>query len=1567
MKNIELRRKARLLVFIVTLMAATFCDFVSANDFVANQIIVRVDDVLTLQDAASVVDNGDFTVIRELDGELGYFLVSVHSPVLSENDAIAELLAIPEVSSAFLNTLGLDHCSGGVVPDDPDWPNQWTLSDGVRACDAWDITSGGIDLDGTPICVAVIDYGICSDCIEYNTSGALEYEPNLWTNQAELSGVPGVDDDGNGKVDDFYGWDAVNNDNSVGQDFFAAHAEWVASIVGAVSNNQMCSGINKRIRMINVQAGYREPNNQGVFRLSDCIAAMSYVRETKRVWNESDGQVGANIVVMNCSWGFNETASSDAGQALNNEIEAASWEGILTTSGTTNTFADVDDTDPLTATDVPSTCSSEYLLTVTATNSFDNPDLLGYGTTSIDMAAPGSINGLPIIISAPDWWPFRPFVMQASTTSIASGHVAGSIALLYSVPNPAWQWHLRASAREQSTLLRNTLIETGDHFTNLEWATQSGNRVNLSNAVRLACQDQTQEPTADMVVDSWETLYPSSSSNYDREGEFEFVTYADGSSAYYGWRSTGQENWTMYRLTSPIVNGTVPSLAVGTDTYGTETMTRCHISWLGGPQKINILQHSLSSDATPIHEWRIVTRLEDDIWGPFRDPNAILTNPVICAQSQSSTGYPTPVIFVGVQNTDHPGIHYWTAKAHRNSNENHTWYDSEKWNWSFPILAPGEDYSFVAFTAYQEDRAQNDASSRVYLSWINDDGDIYLRYGDENQAGEISWNYGYLGVVAENVNVPSSDPTLTMTYSQELQTMFIAWEEAIPGRTTRRIAIAKGWDTGSGIDFSLDQPEYIEMIGRDYRNPMLRSYSDGPTQGIQNISRVALSFDWVQHSGLRNPPHEQLNNPIIGVTGLRINEAAPLNRSQWEWLPVTIAGFGRGASLANAQNGIYRLAAPTLQSWIGGGEPTDMPIVTHDVYLNYGETPIESVTPITIQSEVYVEPPFALAAPLVVESGGCLRIGHSESGQNEIAFMNNAGIQANSGAVLIISGEGTQSISMRPYLPTTTWSGISLVGSESDENTLSHCSIEGAGLGIVVQSSELNVESSSVTGCNIGTAWINSSGEISNSSFTDNSRFGMYGIGSDISLSGASFERNDLGGIRLWRSEHAQLSDCNISGNGIGSSGYRSGVQLLGGSARFSCSKVADNGGPGIMLFSQSFGDLNGVLGTGAWNEMQNNMTELSALNYDYGQISLVGGIFDAFCGFNTIEESTNSLWLVRSQYENLPAPGWDVGLNYWGTTNEANIQSRLPVGTDISSYLTFPESCQGATCLVGPGTENEEELFRSGWAQEREAQFTTAIQTYELLLTLYPSGTFAGIALQRIDFCKKAQGYSSSDVRDYFLDLAADSSKDPSVVFLARSNAAWCLVEMGDFQDAFAEMTALLDQNSPDYATLKVELDLLLLELEQDQYNLLLAAEGGPRSAGALDSYEGQSRDRMEHLFSQVDELLGIHEENSNKQITTQGVLPTNYALLQNHPNPFNSVTEIEFDIPEDISVDLSIYNTLGQKVVNLTNARMRAGHHIVSWNGKSNAGIDVATGLYIYQLKAGSFLDTKKMILMR
>ena len=98
-----------------------------------------------------------------------------------------------------------------------------------------------------------------------------------------------------------------------------------------------------------------------------------------------------------------------------------------------------------------------------------------------------------------------------------------------------------------------------------------------------------------------------------------------------------------------------------------------------------------------------------------------------------------------------------------------------------------------------------------------------------------------------------------------------------------------------------------------------------------------------------------------------------------------------------------------------------------------------------------------------------------------------------------------------------------------------------------------------------------------------------------------------------------------------------------------------------------------------------------------------------------------------------------------------------------------------------------------------------------------------------------------------------------------------------------------------------------------------------------------------------------------------SQKAIPGDFRLYQNYPNPFNPTTQIEFDLPETSNLTLKVFNTLGQEVATVSDGKFNAGHYVMTWNGKSNAGIDVATGLYIYQLKAGSFLDTKKMILMR
>jgi hypothetical protein len=95
--------------------------------------------------------------------------------------------------------------------------------------------------------------------------------------------------------------------------------------------------------------------------------------------------------------------------------------------------------------------------------------------------------------------------------------------------------------------------------------------------------------------------------------------------------------------------------------------------------------------------------------------------------------------------------------------------------------------------------------------------------------------------------------------------------------------------------------------------------------------------------------------------------------------------------------------------------------------------------------------------------------------------------------------------------------------------------------------------------------------------------------------------------------------------------------------------------------------------------------------------------------------------------------------------------------------------------------------------------------------------------------------------------------------------------------------------------------------------------------------------------------------------------VVPTSYKLYQNYPNPFNPSTEIRFDIPEAIPVQLKIYNILGQHVATLVDHVANAGAFRIYWDGKNASGVDVASGMYLYRLKAGNFVDAKKMVLMR
>ncbi|MEE9166215.1 MAG: T9SS type A sorting domain-containing protein [Candidatus Neomarinimicrobiota bacterium] len=93
----------------------------------------------------------------------------------------------------------------------------------------------------------------------------------------------------------------------------------------------------------------------------------------------------------------------------------------------------------------------------------------------------------------------------------------------------------------------------------------------------------------------------------------------------------------------------------------------------------------------------------------------------------------------------------------------------------------------------------------------------------------------------------------------------------------------------------------------------------------------------------------------------------------------------------------------------------------------------------------------------------------------------------------------------------------------------------------------------------------------------------------------------------------------------------------------------------------------------------------------------------------------------------------------------------------------------------------------------------------------------------------------------------------------------------------------------------------------------------------------------------------------------------PDSFRLRDSFPNPFNTMTTIQFDLPSEVSVAISIYNILGQRVVTLVNRTLSAGSHTVKWRGQNRLGVDVASGLYVYTLTTDDFFDQKKMVLLR
>jgi subtilisin family serine protease/fibronectin type 3 domain-containing protein len=325
-----------------------------------------------------------------------------------------------------------------VTPNDPQFDSLWGLHNtaqtggttdaDIDAPEAWEATVGS----GNTM-VAVIDTGV-----DYTHP---DLAANMWVNTAELNGKRNKDDDGNGYVDDVYGYDFVNRDGDPMDD--QGHGTHVAGTIGAVADNGIgVAGVNWNVQIM----ALKFLDSDGYGSESDAIDALGYA-------------VANGATIVNASWGGDPfshamydalSAARDAGLVFVAAAGNGNWLGI----GQDN------DASPF----YPASYDLDNVIAVAATDHNDDRAIFSnYGATTVDLGAPG-VNILSTVPGSS--------YSTSSGTSMAAPHVAGVVALVRDL-HPDWTYR---QAIDQ-------VLATTDPIEALEGITVTGGRLNAAAAV----------------------------------------------------------------------------------------------------------------------------------------------------------------------------------------------------------------------------------------------------------------------------------------------------------------------------------------------------------------------------------------------------------------------------------------------------------------------------------------------------------------------------------------------------------------------------------------------------------------------------------------------------------------------------------------------------------------------------------------------------------------------------------------------------------------------------------------------------------------------------------------------------------------------------------------------------------------------------------------------------------------------------------------------------------------------------------------------------------------------------
>ena len=323
---------------------------------------------------------------------------------------------------------------------------------------AWENTTGGLTPAGDTIVVAVLEKGMQKE--------HPDLIPNWWRNYKEVPDN-GLDDDNNGYIDDYIGWDAAGAGDGNGTG--SSHGTSVCGIVGARGNNTFgVTGVNWNVQIMPfVNVRFED----------EIVGAYYYASEMRRLYNATQGQQGAFVVTTNASFGIDNVFPEDY-PLWCSVYDSLGAVGIISVGATANADRNVDE-----AGDMPTTCGSEFLVTVTnvEVNTGRRVVNAGYGSASIDLGSPGQgtfTTTNRVVTSTDTTW-----CGSFGGTSAACPHTSGALALLYSVKCDGFVSDALTQPVDCARRVRDLLLESVTPEPTLEGLTTTGGRLEVSVAV----------------------------------------------------------------------------------------------------------------------------------------------------------------------------------------------------------------------------------------------------------------------------------------------------------------------------------------------------------------------------------------------------------------------------------------------------------------------------------------------------------------------------------------------------------------------------------------------------------------------------------------------------------------------------------------------------------------------------------------------------------------------------------------------------------------------------------------------------------------------------------------------------------------------------------------------------------------------------------------------------------------------------------------------------------------------------------------------------------------------------